>query len=73
MALDEGVAAPAVERRYTIAEVAEMACVSRETVYADIKLGALKARRKRHATRGHVVLESELKRWLEDEFEEVPT
>ena len=50
-----------------------MACVSRETVYADIKLGALKARRKRHATRGYVVLESELKRWLEDEFEEVPT
>lgn len=72
MALDDEVA-PAVERRYTIAEVAEMACVSRETVYADIKLGALKARRKRHATRGYVVLESELKRWLEDEFEEVPT
>lgn len=70
MALDDEVA-PAVERRYTIAEVAEMACVSRETVYADIKLGALKARRKRHATRGYVVLESELKRWLEDEFEEV--
>lgn len=68
----EEAAAP-VERRYTIAEVAEMACVSRETVYADIKLGALKARRKRHATRGYVVLESELKRWLEDEFEEVPT
>lgn len=72
MALDDEVA-PAVERRYTIAEVAEIACVSRETVYADIKLGALKARRKRHATRGYVVLESELKRWLEDEFEEVPT
>lgn len=72
MALDDEVA-PAVERRYTIAEMAEIACVSRETVYADIKLGALKARRKRHATRGYVVLESELKRWLEDEFEEVPT
>jgi hypothetical protein len=72
MALDDEVA-PAVERRYTIAEVAEIACVSRETVYADIKLGALKARRKRHATRSYVVLESELKRWLEDEFEEVPT
>lgn len=72
MALDDEVA-PAVERRYTIAEVAEIACVSRETVYADIKLGALKARRKRHATRGYVVLESELKRWLEDEFEEVST
>ncbi len=73
MVLDEEVAATAVERRYTVAEVAEMARVSQETVYADIRLGALRARRKRHATRGYVVLESELRRWLEDEFEEVPT
>ena len=63
-------AAP-VERRYTVAQVAEMAMVSVETVYDDIKSGALRARRKCHATRGYVVLESELKRWLEDEFEDV--
>lgn len=65
------VAAAPVERRYTVAQVAEMAMVSVEAVYADIKVGALKARRKRHATRGYVVLESELMRWLEDEFEDV--
>ena len=64
------VAAP-VERRYTVAQVAEIAMVSVEAVYADIRLGALKARRKRHASRGYVVLEGELRRWLEDEFEEV--
>lgn len=65
------VAAAPVERRYTVAQVAEMAMVSVEAVYADIKAGTLKARRKRHATRGYVVLESELMRWLEDEFEDV--
>lgn len=62
---------PPFERRYTVAQVAEIAMVSVEAVYADIRLGALKARRKRHASRGYVVLEGELRRWLEDEFEEV--
>lgn len=64
--------APApIERRYTVAEVAEAARVSADTVLADIHAGVLKARRKRHATRGYTVLEDELRRWLEDEFEEV--
>ncbi len=60
------------ERRYTIAEVAEVAEVSPKTVHADIRGGALKARRKRHASRGYTVTESELRRWLDEEFEDVP-
>ena len=64
-------AAPPFERRYTVAQVAEVAGVSVETVYADIGRGALKARRKRRATRGYVVMESELRRWLDEEFEDV--
>ncbi len=61
------------ERRYTVAEVAEVAEVSPKTVYADIRCGALKARRKRHASKGYTVAESELRRWLAEEFEDVPT
>ena len=81
MVPDEGVAAeapvapvavPAIERRYTVAEVAEIAKLSTETVYEEIRRGLLRARRKRHSTRGYVVMEGELRRWLEDEFEEVP-
>ncbi len=59
------------ERRYTVAQVAEMSGLNAETVYEDIRRGALKARRKRRSTRGYTVLESELRRWLEDEFEDV--
>lgn len=68
---DVGVPLAPVERRYTVAEVAEAARVSADTVLRDIHAGVLKARRKRHASRGYVVLEGELRRWLEDEFEEV--
>lgn len=64
--------APPIERRYTVAEVAEVSRVSADTVLRDIQCGALKARKKRHASRGYVILEGELRRWLEDEFEEVP-
>ncbi len=64
--------APPFERRYTVAQVAALAGVSPKAVYADIQRGALKARRKRHATKGYMVVESELRRWLDEEFEEVP-
>lgn len=59
------------EKRYTVPEVARIACVSAETVRRDIRKGVLKARRKRHAAT-YVVPGGELRRWLDEEFEEVP-
>lgn len=64
------VAAP-FERRYTVAEVAAVCRLSEESVRRAIRSGELTAKRKRHARRTYVVTESELRRWLEDEFEEV--
>lgn len=62
---------PPFERRYTVAEVASVCRLSEESVRRAIRSGELAAKRKRHARRTYVVTESELRRWLEDEFEDV--
>jgi len=57
---DGGVIPPATA--HTIANVMALASIGRTTVYAEIKMGRLKARKLGRKT---VVLDSDLRAWLE--------